>query len=159
MVYWKHGSLHGRSTRERNDPWLRVHSSYPLTQLQTREHLKKCITVSSYIKKRTTEKLYGFNKYLSCPWNAQYPLQVATVNFTFNINLMSLFSISFIICCHNYYKSLSFKRWQERWLILTTDRLSGSLFNSKQIRLSLSSSITLFCLVTFQQTRPFNRVL
>lgn len=99
-------SLHGRSTRERNDPWLRVHSSYPLTQLQTREHLKKCITVSSYIKKRTTEKLYGFNKYLSCPWNAQYPLQVATVNCNFNINLMSLFSISFIICCHNYYKSL-----------------------------------------------------
>lgn len=83
---------------------------YPKTQLQTRERLNKCITVSSYIKKRTTATPYGFNKYLSCPWNAQYPLQVATINCNFNINLMSLFSISFIICCHNYYKSLRLQK-------------------------------------------------
>ena len=55
---------------------------------------------------RTSEKLYGFNEYLSCRWNVQYPLQVATVNCNFNINLMPLFSISFIICRHNYYKLL-----------------------------------------------------
>lgn len=106
---------------------------------------------------RTSEKLYGFNEYLSCRWNVQYPLQVAAINCNFNINLMPQFSISFIICRHNYYKLLR-PQMMTRKMTHSDDSLTSRL--SFQLKKNQAFVILFdylfFCHVNFQQTQQFN---
>ena len=87
----------------------------------------------------------------------QYPLQVAAINCNFNINLMPQFSISFIICRHNYYKLLR-PQMMTRKMTHSDDSLTSRL--SFQLKKNQAFVILFdylfFCHVNFQQTQQFN---